>query len=198
MKYIILILSLLVIGCTPTKNTSGELPYINLPKLKMDTNKLGVDDVIEIKVYGDEKLSRTYRIGIEGKISFPLVGELIVINRSPNSIVKEIKEKLEKKYFKNPQVTIFVKERNSHKVYILGEVKKPGAYRYLAKLTLLKLIATGGGFTKTANKNKIILRRKIDGKIKSVSIPASYIIDGKIDDIILIPGDIIFIPESWL
>lgn len=175
-----------------------KLPEINLPDIKEDISKLGMNDIIEIKVYGEPELARVYRIDSSGEILYPMIGKIIVLEKTPNEVSAVIEKRLNEKYFKNAQVTIFVKERRSKKVYVLGEVKKPGAYPYQTDLTLLQLISTSGGFTNIANRNKVILKRTIGHKTHSISIPSDRIISGKIPDITLFPNDVVYIPESWL
>ncbi len=197
-KILILILAFFI-SCTQTNNQNiKKITFVDLPELKEDISKLGVNDVIEITVYDETNLSRTFRIDTSGKILFPLIGEIEVVNRKINEIVKEIETKLSEKYLKNPQVTIFVKETNSKKVYIFGQISKPGSYSYQTDLTLLQLIATSGGFTQIADKSNIILKRNINNNVSSYKIPVNQIIDGKIKDIILIPNDIIYVSETWL
>lgn len=197
-KILILIL-VFFISCTQTNNQSiKKITFVDLPELNEDISKLGVNDVIEITVYDETNLSRTFRIDTSGKILFPLIGEVEVVNRKINEIVKEIETKLSEKYLKNPQVTIFVKETNSKKVYIFGQISKPGSYSYQTDLTLLQLVATSGGFTQIADKSNIILKRNVNNNVSSYKIPVNQIIDGKIKDIILIPNDIIYVSETWL
>jgi len=170
----------------------------NLNKDVKTYDILGINDLIEIRVYGENELTRTYRVNSSGIIIYPIIGKIKVLNRSIYDLTKEMEEKLKNNFFKNPQITIFLKESNSRKVYVLGQIKKPGAYNYKHKLTLLKLIATSGGFTNVANINKIILKREINGKVKSLTIDSSLIIKGLINDLLLSPEDIIYVPESWL
>ncbi len=197
-KILILVL-VFFISCNQSNNQNiKKITFVDLPELNEDISKLGVNDVIEITVYDETNLSRTFRIDTSGKILFPLIGEVEVVNRKINEIVKEIETKLSEKYLKNPQVTIYVKETNSKKVYIFGQISKPGSYSYQTDLTLLQLIATSGGFTQIADKSNIILKRNINNNVSSYKIPVNQIIDGKIKDIILIPNDIIYVSETWL
>jgi len=179
-----------------TKNKKSMITDLN--KNVKTSDILGINDLIEIRVYGESELTRVYRINSSGIIIYPIIGKIKVINRSIYDLTKEMEEKLKKNFFKSPQITIFLKESNSRKVYILGQVKKPGAYNYKHKLTLLKLIASSGGLTNVADINKVILKREIDGKVNSVTIEVSLIIKGLIDDLLLSPEDVIYVSESWL
>ncbi len=200
-KILLVLISLFVFSCTSSFETVSKSKKDLITKLNASVKTsdiLGINDLIEIRVYGESELTRVYRINSSGIIIYPIIGKIKVIDRPIYELTKEIEDKLSKKFFKNPQVTIFLKESNSRKVYILGQVKKPGAYSYKHKLTLLKLIATSGGLTNIADIDKIILKREIDGKINSITIEASLIIKGLIGDLLLAPEDIIYVSESWL
>jgi len=199
-KLIIFILILFLYSCGTTTEVSKKKinQILELNNNIKTSDILGINDLIEIRVYGENDLTRVYRINTSGMITYPIIGDIKVINRSINELSKEIEGKLKKKFFKNPQITIFLKESNSRKVYILGKVKKPGAYKYKHKLTLLKLLATSGGLTDVADINKVILKREINGEVKSIKIEVSLIINGLIDDLLLSPEDIIYVSESWL
>ncbi len=200
-KILILLISLFILSCNSSLETVSKDKKDLIYKLNSSiktSDILGINDLIEIRVYGEAQLTRTYRINSSGIIIYPIIGKIKVIDRPIYTLTKEIEKKLNKKFFKDPQVTIFLKESNSRKVYILGQVKKPGAYSYKHKLTLLKLIATSGGLTNIADIDKIILKREINGKINSITIEASLIIKGLIGDLLLSPEDIIYVSESWL
>jgi len=200
-KTIIFIISILfVFSCTSGEIVSKKQKQIinELNSNVKTSDILGINDLIEIRVYGEKDLTRVYRINSSGVIVYPIVGKIKVIGKSVYEVTEEIEKKLKNKFFKNPQVTIFLKESNSRKVYILGQIKRPGAYPYKHKLTLLKLIATSGGLTNIADMKKIILKREINGKVKSITINISLIIKGITDDLLLSPEDIIYVSESWL
>src|SRR5579883_2181079 len=90
--------------------------------------RLGPDDVIEVTVYQDKELDRTVPVRPDGKISLPLIGEMTASGKTVVDLQKEIGQKL-KAYVADPTVTVVVKEVNSPKVSILGEVKTPGRYK---------------------------------------------------------------------
>ena len=202
LKFFIIIISIFFLfsSCTTeekvSKNKKNMIIKLNANIKTSDI--LGINDLIEIRVYGESDLKRVYRINTSGIIIYPIIGKVKVIDRSIYDLTKEMEGKLKKNFFKDPQITIFLKESNSRKVYILGQVKKPGAYSYKHKLTLLKLIATSGGLTNVADFNKIILKREVDGEVKSITIEVSLIIKGLMDDLLLSPEDIIYVSESWL
>ena len=124
--------------------------------------KLGPDDVVEAFVYKEPELSATVVVRPDGKISLPLIGELSVNGKTAVELQKEIAQKLTH-YIEQPTVNIIVKEVNSAKVSVLGEVKTPGMYKIRDRATVLDAVALAGGFTEYARRNKVTLIR-IDSK----------------------------------
>jgi len=120
--------------------------------------RLGPDDVIEVSVYQDKELNRTVPVRPDGKISLPLIGEMPASGKTATDLQKEISLRL-KQFVADPTVTVVVKEVNSPKVSVLGEVKNPGMYKIKDRATLLDAIALAGGLTEYAKKNKIVVIR---------------------------------------
>ena len=120
--------------------------------------RLGPDDVIEVTVYQDKGLDRTVPVRPDGKISLPLIGEMPASGKTATDLQKEIALRL-KQFVADPTVTVVVKEVNSPKVSVLGEVKNPGMYKIKDRATLLDAIALAGGLTEYAKKNKIVVIR---------------------------------------
>jgi len=120
--------------------------------------QLGPDDVIEVTVYQDKTLDRTVPVRPDGKISLPLIGEMPASGKTATDLQKEISLRL-KQFVADPTVTVVVKEVNSPKVSVLGEVKNPGMYKIKDRATLLDAIALAGGLTEYAKRNKIVVIR---------------------------------------
>jgi polysaccharide export outer membrane protein len=120
--------------------------------------RLGPDDVIEVTVYQDKTLDRTVPVRPDGKISLPLIGEMPASGKTATDLQKEISLRL-KQFVADPTVTVVVKEVNSPKVSVLGEVKNPGMYKIKDRATLLDAIALAGGLTEYAKRNKIVVIR---------------------------------------
>jgi polysaccharide export outer membrane protein len=141
--------------------------------------RLGPDDVIEVSVYQDKELDRTVPVRPDGKISLPLIGEMPASGKTATDLQKEIAQKL-KQYLADPTVTVVVKEVNSPKVSILGEVKTPGMYKIKDHATLIDAIASAGGLTEYAKKNKILVMRvNSDGSIRTIQLNIDDQIKGR-------------------
>ena len=179
---------------TQKEKITLEMPEMRIPDTQ--NAQLGVGDVYELKVFLEPDLSGEYRVSSDGSNNFPLVGTLSVTGKTPNELAYELQEKLKGTFLKNPQVSVFVKEFNSKRIYIFGEVTKPGAFPYESGMGVVQAIALAGGFTKTASKNKIHITRVENGVETVLPIKVDQIVQGAEKDISLRPGDIIFVPEG--
>jgi polysaccharide biosynthesis/export protein len=124
---------------------------------------IGAQDVLDINVWKEPEVSRTVPVRPDGKISLPLLNDVQAAGLTPTQLATQITESL-KKFVANPQVTVIVTTINSQRVYILGEVTRPGAYPLLPGMTILQALSSGGGFTQYANSKKIYLLRQVNGK----------------------------------
>jgi polysaccharide export outer membrane protein len=119
---------------------------------------LGAEDVIEIIVWGHDDLRRVLPISLEGTITFPFIGEVRATGKSTQDLEKEMAAKLGDGYLVKPQITISVKEYNSQKVFVMGEVNKPGLYPVTKENSLIYLLSQAGGPTKDAGEEVAIIR----------------------------------------
>jgi protein involved in polysaccharide export with SLBB domain len=156
---------------------------------------LGPGDVFEVRVYGEEDLSGTYRVGSDGGINFPLVGKLDVANRTPTEVSDELTAGL-RNFIKQPSVSVFVKEFVSKKVYVFGQVARPGTFPYEDGMNIIQAITSAGGFGTMADQNGAFVTRTVNGKEERVEIKVKSIGEGKASNFHLQPGDIVYVPES--
>ena len=121
---------------------------------------IGPEDVLEIKVWDNEDLDRTVEVSQEGSITFPFIGKFNAKALSVFEIENLIKNRLADGYIVAPQVTVSIVEYQSRKVFVLGEVKRPGSYVLKRKTHILELITQAGGFTDKAGRTIKIARSK--------------------------------------
>lgn len=162
---------------------------------------LGPEDVLDIVVWKNEDLSQKgVVVRPDGKISMPLIGEVMASGRTANQLASQVAARL-KEFKDNPTVTVSVKEVNSYYFYVLGEFTKPGKYQLKSHATVLQAVAVAGGFTVYAAKNKMQVIRHVqseDGKTHEIRIPARYdelvAGTGKIGNFVLKTGDVVVVP----
>jgi polysaccharide export outer membrane protein len=161
---------------------------------------IGPEDVLEITVWRNADLSKVVAVRPDGRISLPLIGDVVAVGKTPSQLTAEISAKL-KEYKENPSVAIVVQQVNSYAVFVLGEVGKPGKYPLKTKTTLLQGITMAGGFTQTAARNKLVVFRLNDSGTDQ-KLKASYddivLRDGSQQNVELKPGDTIVVPSETM
>jgi polysaccharide biosynthesis/export protein len=156
--------------------------------------RLGPDDVIEVSVYQEKELGGTVPVRPDGKISIPLIGEMPASGKTAIQLQQEITLKYAQ-FVAAPAVTVVVKEVNSPKVSVLGEVKNPGVYKIKERSTLLDAIAMAGGLTEYAKKDKItIIRVDPAGEQQRIKVNLDDYFKGRsTDPFYVLPYDKIYI-----
>lgn len=164
------------------------------PDAEIPEYTIGVEDVLTVFVWKEEDLNKTVIVRPDGKISFPLVSDIVAEGMTCEQLSEKIKEKL-LVYIKEPNVTVIVDEINSFKVYVLGEVIRQGVYMLRSPARLLQVLAMAEGLNEFANKSDIVVIRREEGREKRIRLDYKKIISGsKPDDNIYIkPGDTIIV-----
>jgi protein involved in polysaccharide export with SLBB domain len=193
----ILLVPLLALGCGSAP-IARDLPPMPDTKTLLQSATLGPGDVVEIRVYQEKELSGLFRVGIDGTFSYPLVGVVKALGQTSTTLTEFLVKRLASGYLRQPQVSVFVKEFNSKKVFVLGEVRKPGTFRYEDKMTIIQAVTLAGGLKSLAAKDRLILTRIVKGDEQKFVVPFERISEGRTSNIFLQPGDIVFVPESWL
>ena len=132
----------------------------------------------------------------DGMITLPLVGDLKAAGMSPEALAAQV-ETLTAVYLTEPNVTVIVRQINSRKAFITGEVAAPGAYSLSGPVTVVQLIALAGGLTEFADQEGIsIMRTEDDGRTKAIRFNYEWIRQGKRleQNILLKPGDTVVVP----
>lgn len=165
-------------------------------------------DRVSITVFQEEELSRIARIDSQGRVNLPLVGEITIAGLQVSDAQRAIENSYrEARLLRNPRVTITVEEYASREVSIQGQVRAPGRYPLPieSSMTILELVTRAGGFTDTARGNSVRVTRILpDGTKTSFEVDVDSLIKGKrganVQDnsLVLMPGDIIFIPERLI
>lgn len=157
--------------------------------------KIGPQDMLRVDVWKEPDISRIVPVRPDGKITLPLVNDVQAAGLTTTQLAAKIAEGL-KKYITSPQVTVGVTEINSRRIFVNGEVARPGAFPLLPNMTVLQALSSAGGFTQFAREKKIYILRMENGK--QVKYPFNYkdAVSGKNveQNIILQGGDIIVVP----
>lgn len=157
------------------------------PVSQLSSYKLAPGDVISIRVYGEDDLSREkIRLSDAGTIAYPFLGEVKALGLTTGDIERSITAGLSGRYLTNPRVSVTIEEYRPF--YINGMVEKPGAYPFQPGLTVLKASSLAGGFKERASFSKITIIRDEDPKAG----PQKATMNTPIN-----PGDTIFVDESF-
>ncbi|OGW69825.1 MAG: hypothetical protein A2036_01280 [Omnitrophica bacterium GWA2_50_21] len=246
-----------------------------------ESYKIGKEDVLDINVWQSPDLTKTAQVNSSGFISYPYLGDLKVEGLSTQEVEALLSGKLAEGYVKDPRISVSIKEYNSKKIlvfgeveqpglykvkgalpvlellflvkgvktdgkrltiiregaraievnliallsegdlsqnvlirpgdtvyvasgtgqkyYVLGQVKKPGPYEWTKEITVLEAIKLADGGTETAALNRIIIRKHMGGSEEELRVNVVDIMKGKKkDDVVIKPGDVIVVPESWI
>ncbi len=161
-------------------------PQLDVARL-LSNYKLAAGDVITIRVFGEDDLSREkVRLSDAGTIPYPVLGEVKALGLTIGEIERSITKGLDGRYLINPRVSVTIEEYRPF--YINGMVERPGGYPYQPGLTVLKAASLAGGFKERASFNKISIIRENDPQ----NNPQKVDINSQVN-----PGDTIFIEESF-
>lgn len=185
-------------GCKTPKASSGggDIPTAEAAGLKASSSTLGPGDMLEVRVFQEAELSGIWRVSSEGNIDFPLCGRVSVQGKTSSEGADALTQCLQNGFLKRPSVSVLIREYNSKKIFIFGEVAKPGTFPYEENMNIIQAVLLAGGFTRSSAKNSANVTRIIDGQERKIKVAVQDIGVGIEKNFLLQPGDIIFIPES--
>ena len=156
---------------------------------------IGPDDVLQVVFWQEKDLSAEVVVRPDGKISLPLINEVQASGTTPAQLRTTIMQAASR-FVTDPSLTIFVKTINSRKVFVMGQVNKPGPYPLNDSMTVLQMLATAGGLMEYAKGGKITVMRNEGGQTKSFKFNYNDVAEGKNlqQNIALKPGDTIVVP----
>lgn len=174
--------------------------------LAQDDYVLGPEDKITIRVWGNEDLTTTARISMEGKVLFPFLGEVDAAGSTPLELARKVGRGLADGYIVDPQITVEVIEYKSQKIYVLGEVKSPGAFTLSRQIHLVEAISLASGPTASADRVIMVIRPREPrgGPAMPEDVDPGELIQVRLLDalegdreqnILVHPGDSIYIPR---
>ena len=179
----------------PAEAASGEFS---------DLYRIGVDDRLQVSVWRNPELSVTVPVRPDGRISVPLVGDVMAGGRAPQEVAADIEKQLAT-YVRDPKVAVILVDLRSHefisRVRVTGAVRQPVSVPYRQGMTVLDAVLQAGGVTDFAAANRSRLhRRDADGAVETRDIRLGDILDGgKLESNLDVrPGDVITVPERAL
>ena len=181
MHWEVVLITICVLGSMSSVGQAADiLKATYAAKPAVPEYRLGPEDVIEVFVWKQPELTTTVVIRPDGRISLPLTNELEASGKTAIQLQKDITEKL-REYITQPIVNVIVRQVNSLKISVLGEVRKPDVYKIKNQVTVLDAIAMAGGFTDLARPNRVIVIRNAQYGSQRIKINVKQVVadDGR-------------------
>ena len=189
-------LSLALAACASRERAASPALPVAATATDLSASTLGPGDLFEVRVFQEPELSGAYQVGPQGDIIFPLCKRVLVGGLTANGAAERLRACLADGFMRNPQVSVLVKEYNSKKVFVFGEVQKPGTFLFEDGMSVVQAITLAGGFSRNASQNSTSVTRRVNGQEVKVKVSVQDIALGKAPNFTLEPGDIVYVPES--
>lgn len=156
---------------------------------------IGLGDIITVQVWKQPEVSQKLTVRLDGRISLPLVGDIMAAGKSPETLSQDIEKKL-KIYITDPSVSVILEQSTSRRYYVIGKVAKPGEFTIDTPLTIIQVIARAGGFQEWAKKDKIVIIRRQNGRETLIPFDYESFTAGQNvnQNIEIAPGDTVIVP----
>jgi polysaccharide export outer membrane protein len=159
---------------------------------------LSANDVIAVKVFDEPELDTTARVSEDGDISMALIGSVSVRGKTAEQAARLIRDRLAERFLVNPQVTVMVTEATKRLFTVLGQVQRPGTYRFpdRSSLNLIQVIGMAGGYTRLADASRVTVKRFVKKSETVLKVDAKKMARDETSKAIeILPGDIITVGE---
>jgi polysaccharide export outer membrane protein len=161
--------------------------------------RIGPGDSLHVFVFENDQLSVTVPVRPDGKISTPLVEDMVAVGKTPSQLARDIEVALSK-YVKSPKVNVVVMTALSvySAVKVIGQVKEPQALPYHEGMTVLDALLSAKGMSEFAAGNRARVERKVNGKEQEIKVKLDALVNkgDMTQNIPLLPGDVLVVPES--
>jgi polysaccharide biosynthesis/export protein len=179
----------------PTPTAAPAQPPANAPVDYI----IGPGDTIQVFVWRNAELTATVPVRPDGKISTPLVEDMVAVGKNPSTLARDI-EKVLGEYVRSPQVNVIVTQPASvySQIRVIGQVVRPGALPYREGITVLDAVLAVGGLAQFAAGNRARIVRTESGKQREIRVKLNALVnDGDMKhNLPLLPGDVLLVPES--
>ncbi len=157
---------------------------------------IGPEDVLGVIVWREADVTGDVMVRPDGMITLPLIRDIRAAGLTPQELADRLQTAL-REFVTDASVTVVVRQMNSRKVFITGEVARPGAYSLVSSMTVMQLIAVAGGLTEFAEGKSISVMRIEAGKTKILPFDYKNVANGKkpAQNVMLKPGDTVVVPE---
>jgi polysaccharide export outer membrane protein len=194
MSFCIMVLAMLLVLAACATLVADSSYAQEIPQ-NAEAYLLGPEDVLEISVWKDETLTKQVVVMPDGKIAFPLIGEIQASGRTIDDLRQELVKKISE-YMPDPVVTVILHSINSYKIHVIGKVNKPGTYTIGKTVNVMQALSLAGSFSPFADLSDIGILRDEKGKQIRIKFDYDDVAKGKNleQNIYLKSGDVIVVP----
>jgi polysaccharide export outer membrane protein len=198
MRSAMMMLSLMLMcGCTPSASHLTEAQAAAAAVATPDEDKylLGPEDAIEVSVWKEPELTKQLVVRPDGKITYPLIGEVQAAGKTVKQLQEEVFKRLEK-YVTDAHVTVILLKAQNYRIYVTGKVNKPGDFVIGKPVNVMQAISMAGGLTPFASPGSIMVIRTVGGKEEVFPFNYKEIAKGQSleQNRTLMPGDVVVVP----
>ncbi len=192
----LMVVTLVVMACARgpalAEEAAAARPAVQAASASPAAYRIGKGDVLRIVVWKEPDLTLDATVRLDGMITLPLLGDVPAAGRTPSDLAAGVAGALER-FVETPRVTVGVSQATSARVYVVGEMLRPGEFPLTGGMTVLKALALAGGFKEFARRDGIVIVRG-----DQTVLPFNYkrVVEGKdvSQNVLLAPGDIIVVP----
>lgn len=196
--------TVMLAGCQSGRDAGlprGTAAYATIPAPAASTSpvdyRIGPLDVLSINVFREPDLTfKEVQIDAGGNLLFPLIGSVQAVGKTANELSRELADRLNERYLRNPQVAVVVVSSVSQRVTVEGNVTEPGVYEIGGRSTLLEALARAKSPTRVAALDQVVVFRKIDGQRMGAVFNVADIRRGRSPDPEILGGDVVVVGFS--
>jgi polysaccharide export outer membrane protein len=195
--------ALMLSGCGAKRG--GDVPYDRTDFGPPDQQTAAIDltaqpivptDKLSISVFQEPDLTGEFVVDPEGRIDFPLLGQLAIEGRTPAEVSEMIRSSLSESYLRDPKVQVAVLESAERSVTVEGAVTQSGVYPIAAPITLIRSIALARGTTRDANDARVLIFRTVNGQRMAAAFDLTAIRKAEAPDPPVYGNDVVVVPGS--
>jgi polysaccharide export outer membrane protein len=196
----LLVLTALLVGCGVVTNPASpqRLDAWNHKQAQSDY-RIGRGDELDVVFFYAPELTTKAFVRPDGKISLPFLGDVKVVDQAPAALAGELKN-LYKAHLPRPEISVNIRTFGAYRVFVGGEVTRPGAQPLIGATTAIQAIMTAEGFTERALLKEIVVMRQAEGNRLIFSVNLESAMNGKdpTQDIVLQPSDVLIVPRTGI
>lgn len=180
----------------PTKVSDFERPDIDTLTPSAGQQRIGPLDKLRINVFQVAELSGEFQVDAQGKIQFPLIGEVVAQGLLPEELQQQIARRLSERYLRSPNVQVAVTQQQQQTIHVDGSVRAPGQLPIRGTTTLMRAVAQAQGFAEDANPARVVVFRTINGQRMAAAFDMRAIRRAQAEDPTIYGNDIIIVDGS--